>query len=123
MKKLLLIAALMLPGPAMANTLDVITSKLKDGCTFQTYLGITREFNESWGKANGYNAQLMLPVHSPDSRMVVWVGNTASAQAFGKAWDMWRNAQANPNSVEAKLQARFDACSTQISRASYDSYQ
>jgi hypothetical protein len=123
MKKLLLIAALLLPGPAMANTLDVITSKLKDGCTFQTYLGITREFNESWGKANGYNAQLMLPVHSPDSRMVVWVGNTASAQAFGKAWDMWRNAQANPNSVEAKLQARFDACSTQISRASYDSYQ
>lgn len=53
MKKLLLIAALMLPGPAMANTLDVITSKLKDGCTFGTYLGITREFNESWGKANG----------------------------------------------------------------------
>ena len=123
MKKLLLIVALLLPGPAMANTLDVITSKLKDGCTFGTYLGITRDFNESWGKANGYTAQVMLPVHSSDSRMIVWVGNTASAQAFGKAWDVWRNAMANSNSVEAKLQARFDACSTQISRASYDSYQ
>jgi hypothetical protein len=118
-----LIAALLLPGPAMANTLDVITSKLKDGCTFGTYLGITRDFNESWGKANGYTAQVMLPVHSSDSRMIVWVGNTASAQAFGKAWDVWRNAMANPNSVEAKLQARFDACSTQISRASYDTFQ
>jgi hypothetical protein len=123
MKKLLLIAALALPGPAMANTLDVITMKLKDGCTFGTYLGITKDFNESWGKANGYNAQLMLPVHSSDSSMVIWVGNTASAQAFGKAWDVWRNAMANPNSVEAKLQARFSACSTQISRASYDTYQ
>lgn len=123
MKKLLLIAALMLPGPAMADTLDVITSKLKDGCTFGTYLGITRDFNASWGKANGYTAQVMLPVHSPDSGMIIWVGNTASAQAFGKAWDTWRNALANPNSTEAKLQARFDACSTQISRASYDSYQ
>jgi hypothetical protein len=123
MKKLLLIAALLLPGPAMANSLDVITSKLKAGCTFQTYLGITRDFNETWGKANGYTAEVLLPVHSPDSSMVVWVGNTASAQAFGKAWDTWRNALANPNSVEAKLQARFDACSTQISRASYDSYQ
>ena len=114
MKKLLLIAALLLPGPVMANTIDVITSKLKDGCSFETYLGITREFNASWGKANGYTAQVMLPVHSSDSRMIVWVGNTASAQAFGKAWDVWRNAMANPNSVEAKLQARFDACSTQI---------
>lgn len=123
MKKLLLIAALMLPGPAMADTLDVITSKLKDGCTFGTYLGITRDFNASWGKANGYTAQVMLPVHSQDSGMIIWVGNTASAQAFGKAWDTWRNALANPNSTEAKLQARFDACSTQISRASYDSYQ
>ncbi len=123
MKKLLLIAALLLPGPAMANTLDVITMKLKDGCTFETYLGITKEFNASWGKAHGYNAQLMLPVHSSDSSMVIWVGNTASAQVFGKAWDVWRTAMANPNSLEAKLQARFSACSTQISRASYDTYQ
>ena len=122
MKKLLLIAALLLPAPAMASTLDVISSKLKGGCTFSTYLGITKEFNETWGKAHGYNAQLMLPVHSSDSSMVIWVGTTASAEAFGKAWDIWRTALANPNTPEAKLQAHFDACSTQISRASYDTY-
>lgn len=122
MKKLLLIAAMLLPASAMASTLDVITSKLKPGCTFPTYMAITKDFNDNWGKAHGYNATLMLPVHSPDSSMIVWVGTTASAEAFGKAWDVWRNAQSNPNSPEAKLQARFDACSTQISRASYDTY-
>lgn len=122
MKKLLLIAALLLPAPAMANTLDVISSRLKGDCTFATYMGITRDFNASWGKAHGYNAQLMLPVHSPDSSLVIWVGTTASAEAFGKAWDVWRTALANPASTEAKLQARFDACSTQISRTSYDTY-
>jgi hypothetical protein len=122
LKKLLFIAALMLPAPAMASTLDVITSKFRDGCTFATYQGITKDFNETWGKAHGYNAQLMLPVHSEDTNVVVWVGTTASAQAFGSAWDIWRTALANPNSTEAKLQARFDACTRQISRASYDTY-
>jgi hypothetical protein len=122
MKKLIVLAALLLPAPAMANTLDVISSKLKAGCTFTTYMAITKDFNESWGKAHGYNAQLMLPVHSSDSSLVIWVGTTASAEAFGKAWDVWRMAMANPNSTEAKLQARFDACSTQVSRASYDTY-
>jgi hypothetical protein len=122
MKKLLLIAALMLPATTMANTLDVISSKLKAGCTFPNYMAITKDFNETWGKAHGYNAQLMLPVHSSDSSLVIWVGTTASAEAFGKAWDVWRTALANPNTTEAKLQARFDACSTQISRASYDTY-
>ena len=122
MNKLIVIAALLLPASAMANTLDVISSKLKSGCTFPAYAAITKDFNESWGKAHGYNAQLMLPVHSPDSSLVIWVGTTASAEAFGKAWDIWRNALSNPNSTEAKLQTRFDACSVQVSRASYDTY-
>lgn len=112
MKTLLAALALLVPTPAMADTLDVITGKLKEGCSFATYLGLTKEFNETWGKAHGYRAQLMLPVHSPDSRMVIWVGTTRSAQAFGSAWDVWRTALANPNSIEAKLQARFDACTT-----------
>ncbi len=122
MKKLFLLAALLLPSPVMANTLDVISSHLKSGCTVGTYLGITKDFNDSWGKAHGYSAQVILPVHGPDSSLVVWVGTTASAEAFGKAWDVWRTALANPNTVESKLQARFDACATQVSRASYDTY-
>lgn len=122
MKKMILIAAMLFSAPAAANTLDVISSKLKAGCTFSNYLSITKDFNDTWGKAHGYNAQLMLPVHSSDTSLVIWVGTTASAEAFGKAWDAWRNALANPNTTEAKLQARFDACTTQVSRANYDTY-
>ena len=122
MRKMILIAAMLFSAPAFANTIDVISSKLKPGCSFATYMGITKEFNDTWGKAHGYNAQLMLPVHGTDSDLVIWVGTTTSAEAFGKAWDVWRNALANPNSTEAKLQTRFDACATQISRASYDTY-
>ena len=49
--------------------------------------------------------------------------NTTNFGGGERAWDTWRSAMANPNSVEAKLQARFNACSTQISRASFDTYQ
>lgn len=122
MKKTILFAAMLLSAPASANTLDVISSKLKPGCTFSTYMSITKEFNDTWGKAHGYNAQLLLPVHSSDSSLVIWVGTTASSEAFGKAWDIWRTALANPNTKEAKLQARFDDCTTQISRVSYNTY-
>lgn len=122
MKKMILMTAVLMSAPASAATLDVISSKLKPSCSFATYMAITKEFNDTWGKAHGYNAQLMLPVHSSDTSLVVWVGTTASSEAFGKAWDVWRTALANPNSMEAKLQARFDACSTQVSRVSYNTY-
>lgn len=119
---MILIVAMLLSAPASANTLDVISSKLKPGCTFATYMGITKDFNDTLGKAHGYIAQLMLPVHGSDTSLVIWVGTTASAEAFNKAWDAWRTPLAKPNMTEAKLQARFDACTTQISRASYDTY-
>lgn len=122
MKKLIVIAALLLPTAAYADTLDVITSRLKAGRTFATYRQITTDFNASWGKSNGYTASLALPVHSATSDVIIWIGTTKSAETFGKAWDTWRNALADPESVPAKLQARFDACRTQVSRASYDTY-
>lgn len=122
MKLVVVAAALLLPAPVMAETLDVIESRLKDGCTASTYLAITKDFNALWGKSNGYNARIAMPVHSKSSASIIWMGTTASAEIFGKAWDTWRNALSDPNSVPAKLQARFDACSTQISRSSYDVY-
>lgn len=119
---MILIAAVLLAAPASANTVDVIASKLKTGNAFSAYMSITEEFNNPWGKACGYNAQLMLQVHGNDTSLVIWVGTTASAEAFGKTWDVWRTALAHRNSTEAQLQACFDACTTQTSCASYDSY-
>ncbi len=122
MRNLIVVAALLLPIPASATTFDVITTRLKPECSFATYRAITKDFNDSWGKSHGYTASLALPVHSATSGVIVWMGTTKSAEAFGKAWDTWRDALADPASVPARLQARFDACGTQISRESYDSY-
>lgn len=122
MKKFIIFAALALPSVAHAESLDVISSRIKDGCSVAKYIEITKDFNETWGKANGYTARIITPVQSSDTSMVGWVGTTANAQAFGKAWDTWLTALSNPNSVPAKLQARFDACTVQISRTSYTGY-
>lgn len=68
---------------------------------------------------------LMLPVTSMADYLDVikfWVGRSANAADFGKAWDTWRDAQANADSVPAKLNPRFDACSTNVSRSGYESY-
>ena len=71
MKKMILIAAMLLSAPASASALDVIASKMKPHCTFSTYMSITKEFNDTWGKAHGYNARLMLPVHGTDTSLVI----------------------------------------------------
>ena len=45
---------------------------------------------------------------------------SANAAAFGKAWDAWRDAQADADSVAAKLAARFAECTQNLGRRSYD---
>ena len=74
MKKLIILAALMLPSVAHADSLDVISSRLKEGCSVAKYVALSREFNETWGKANGYIARIVVPVQSPDSSVIGWVG-------------------------------------------------
>lgn len=40
----------------------------------------------------------------------------------GAAWDAWRDAQADSDSVPAQLAERFGECSRNISRNGYDLY-
>jgi hypothetical protein len=49
-----------------------------------------------------------------------WVGRSKNAAAYGKAWDTWRDGQADPSSVAAKLWGRFQECSTNLGRRGYD---
>jgi hypothetical protein len=121
MKRVLAAMVLMLPVTSMANYLDVIEVKLNQGCTFSSYVAIAKDFNE-WGKTNGYKAEFLMPVQRASLDTVFWVGRTANAAAFGKAWDSWRDALANPDSVPAKLWTRFVACSTNVSRSGFDTY-
>jgi hypothetical protein len=119
---LLTIAGLLAPICASADHLDVIQTKVKEGCTLETYVAIKNDFNTQWGKSHGYIAEVASPVASNDLTSVYWIGRTANAEAFGKAWDIWRSEVANPNSVAAKLNERFQKCTTEESRRSYDIY-
>jgi hypothetical protein len=119
---LLTIAALLAPICASADNLDVIQIKLKDGCTLETYVAIKNDFNSQWGKSHGYFAEIAAPVASNDLASLYWIGRSANAEAFGKAWDIWRNELSDPKSVAAKLEERFGKCGTNESRRSYDIY-
>jgi hypothetical protein len=119
---LVAITALLAPIFASAEHLDVIQTKVKEGCTLETYVAIKNDFNTQWGKSHGYVAELASPVASNDLTSVYWIGRTANAEVFGKAWDTWRNELSDPKSVASKLNERFQKCTTEESRRSYDTY-
>ena len=122
MKKLILALLLCIPMAASAENMDVIEFKLLDGCSFEKYMEIVNDFNSDWGEANGYKASIAMPLQNENLVSMYWLGTTKDAATFGKAWDTWRDAQSNPESVEAKLWARFQACSINLGRSGYDIY-
>jgi len=122
MKKILFVALALLPLTSFADHMDVIQFELKDGCSMEKYLQIKNDFNQQWGKNNGYQAEVIMPIQSHDLETLYWVGRSANAAAFGKAWDTWRDELNDPDSVAGKLAARFSECSMNVSRRSYDVY-
>jgi hypothetical protein len=70
-----------------------------------TYLQVVKDFNES-GKAHGYKAEIAVPPQRASLETIFWVGRNASTEVFGKAWDAWRYAQVNADSVPTKLNGR-----------------
>ena len=119
MKKILAIALLACPMMAYADHIDVIEFKLKEGCSFGKYMEIVKDFHV-WGAKYGYRAEVLTPIQSNNLESLYWLGRSKDAATFGKAWDAWHNAQADSNSPESKLNARFGACSTSVGRRGYD---
>lgn len=119
MKKILIAAFFLLPLNAVAEHMDVIEFEMLDGCAMDQYMAIVQDFNK-WGKDFGYQAKVAFPVQSNNLTSVYWLGTSANAATFGKAWDAWRDAQADADSVPAKLAARFAACSKNLGRRGYD---
>ena len=114
-----LLAMLACPMIASADYMDVIEFKLKDGCNMAKYMEIVKEFNVVAAE-NGYKAEILSPLQHNNLESRVWVGRTKNAESFGKAWDVYRSAQADANSSRGKLGARFAACSTLVARRSYE---
>jgi hypothetical protein len=122
MKTFVLTLFLSIPMIASAEYLDVIESKLVDGCSSDKYLKIVNDFNKEWGMKNGYTAKIAMPLQSSNLESIFWLGTTKDAASFGKAWDAWRDAMSDTNSVAAKLQARLNQCDVNLARRGYDLY-
>jgi hypothetical protein len=122
MKKILAALLLTLPAATLADSLDVIEFKLKEGCDMPQYMAIVADFN-AWAATVGYKAGIMVPIHRANLETMFWLGRASSAEAFGNAWDVWRDAQKDASSVPARLAARFAACSVNLNRSLYDTYE
>ena len=122
MKNLLIAVLFLFPLSASADHLDVIQVTLKDNCTVEQFVAIANDFNEQWGKNYGYRSEVAVPVQSEDLVSIFWLGRSAGAEAFGKAWDTWRNELTDPKSFASKLRARFDKCSDSESRSGFELY-
>jgi hypothetical protein len=122
--KTLVVAAVMLcvGGQASAAVVEVYQMKLKADCSFETLVGIKNEMNAGWGKANGYSAQILAPVHGMDLNSVYWVGTSATASVYGKVWDNWATGQFDPKSDAGKLGAKIAACVDTVNHLTYDTY-
>jgi hypothetical protein len=119
MKKMLIAAIFLLPLNALAEHMDVIEFKMIEGCSMEQYMAIVEDFNK-WGEDYGYNSKIAFPLQSNNLTSIYWLGTSKNAAAFGKAWDAWRDAQSDADSVPAKLAARFAACTEDLGRRSYD---
>jgi hypothetical protein len=123
MNRLFLASLLCFPLSAIAASahLDVIKMELQEGCSLADLMEITNDFNE-WGADHGYHARIAVALQNDDANAMYWLGESANAATFGAAWDTWRDAQADPESVPAQLSARFAECSNNVSRSGYDLY-
>ena len=122
MKKTILALALLVPMSASAEYMDVLEVQLAEGCSFNKYMEIVNDFNSNWGEAIGYKARVAMPLQNSNLVSLYWLGTTKDAATFGKVWDTWRDGLADSKSKPAKLWARFQQCSVNLSRTGYDVY-
>ncbi len=119
MKKIIGAMLLFVATASHAGHLDVISFTLKDDCSLAKYLEIVSDFNE-WAGAYGYQTEIAVPVHQNDLQTIGWLGRSANAETFGKAYDAWSAGLRNNDSVPAQLAARFSECgNTNESRHAY----
>ena len=115
-----LIAMLASPMIASADYLDVIESKMKEGCTITKYMDIVKDFNALY-TPKGYTAEILTPIYGTNMDTIIWVGRTKNIETFGKGAQAYGDAVADANSPEGKIAARFRECSTNVARRSYRS--
>jgi len=94
---LLALAMLLTPLVAHADYLDVITVRLKAGCSLDTYPGIVQEFRSA-RKTQGYKytVEIADPVTGPDLSVIHWVGREPNFGTFGQDGSARSRSRAHP---------------------------
>ncbi len=113
-----LTAAFCLSTVAKADMWDVLEITLSEKCTVEKYLKLVDDFNEYY-KDKGYQAEILLPLHTQNQAAIFWIGRTKNSEDFGKAYDHWLAGQAQDGSAVDKLSDRFADCGTTTSRSSF----
>jgi hypothetical protein len=111
-------ALLLTPAAADADYLDVITNKLKEGCSLDKYLTVVEEFRGVM-KSQGYKytVEIAPAFIGSDMGVVYWVGREPSFSTFGQETDRWEAAIVKPETPEAKVNTKLQACTDQVSRS------
>lgn len=118
---LLACATLLAPLAAHADYLDVITTKLKDGCTTDKYMAVVQEFRGVMkAQKYKYTVEIAVPFVSSDLDVIYWIGREPDGATFGQETDRWNAAIAKPDTPEAKVNAKIQACGVNESRAGSD---
>ncbi len=118
MNKIILFVLFSLPLAATAGHMDVIEMEVGADCSMPKLMMILKDFNK-WGKAHGYQAEIAVPIQSNNLTSVFWIGRSKNSATFGAAYDSWEEDLSNAKSTPAKLNARFQACTTNVARRGY----
>jgi hypothetical protein len=122
MRKLIAALLLVVPTVACADYVDVLSGKLKEGCSVATVAQIVKDFNATWAKEGVYKAELLVPMMSQDLGTVYWVGRIKNAEAFGAGLERWMKEAADADSVAGKLYTRLQQCVTWGSRGGFTTF-
>jgi hypothetical protein len=115
---LLALPLALLAQAAQADYVDVIVNKMNPDCTMETYLGTVEEFRGVMtSQGYTYALEILAPVMGPDLGVVYWVGRTKDFATFGAEYTKWLAALENAGSPEAKVNARLNQCTTNVSRS------
>lgn len=103
---------------AQADYVDVIVNEMSPDCSMDTYLANIEEFRGVMS-AQGYTytVETLVPVMGDDLSLVYWVGRTKDFATFGAEYTKWLAALDNAGSPEAKVNAKMNKCSTNVSRS------
>ena len=122
MRKLIASLLLVVPTVACADYVDVLSGKLKEGCSVATVAQIVKDFNATWAKEGTYKAELLVPMMSQDLGTVYWVGRTKSAEVFGAGLERWMKESTDASSDAGQIRVRMERCVTWGSRGGFTTF-